>query len=200
MIQPGPEFDAAKSGLSVAFIGNTYNYTQLPLLANAITTAAKQMGVPGRLRILGNCFAHRLERQWGKKLSIEVINNLPEEQAVREIQSCFMLYLNYPFTRMCRVLRQTSFPTKLSTYIMAGRPILMHAPSDSSTANLATMTPYINTWTTNHIDEGVQLLRNGWKNPALRRSFHPEAQILRQRFYDYQTNRTTLLTVLNALV
>ena len=40
-----------------------------------------------------------------------------------------VLYLPQPFSERLRPLAELSFPTKLSTYLAAGRPILLHAPT-----------------------------------------------------------------------
>jgi hypothetical protein len=67
---------------------------------------------------------------------IRCIPNMPEAEAVKLLQTCDFVYAMYPFKESARVFRQTSLPTKLSTYIRAQRPIFAHTPADSSLAAL----------------------------------------------------------------
>jgi len=65
---------------------------------------------------------------------IEDLGNMPESAAVDLLQDCDVVYAMYPFASNAKVFRQTSFPTKLSTYLQCGRPILAHTPEDSTLA------------------------------------------------------------------
>jgi glycosyltransferase involved in cell wall biosynthesis len=198
-IHPAPEFNPA-AGLSVATLGNPYNYGQLPLLAHALATAAKAEGTHAKLFVIGGqSTGQRLQKEYGQLLDIQLQGHLDEPQAITLLQSCFLLYFNYPFSWSTKALRQTSFPVKLSTYAMASRPILMHAPQDSSTAEIAKMKGYVFDWQSNDIAEGVRILSQAWRDPSLRRSFHPEAETLRKRFFDYPVLRDRLFAMLNAL-
>lgn len=72
-------------------------------------------------------------------LPAEEIQNhpsLPEAEAVKLLQSCNFVYAMYPFKKKAAIFRQTSLPTKLSTYIQIQRPIFAHTPLDSSLAAL----------------------------------------------------------------
>jgi glycosyltransferase involved in cell wall biosynthesis len=198
-IQPAPEFDPA-SGLTVAMLGNPYNYGQLPLLAKAVATSAKAEGTKAKLFVIGGqATAHRLQKEYGHLLDIELKGHLDEPQAIKLLQSCFLLYFNYPFSWSTKVLRQTSFPVKLSTFAMSSRPILMHAPPDSSTAAIAQMKGYVLDWRSDDVEDGVRILREAWRDLSLRRSFHREAETLRKRFFDYPVLRDRLFGVLSAL-
>ena len=48
------------------------------------------------------------------------------------LADCDVLYLPQPFSNELRPLASLSFPTKLSTYLAAGRPVLLHAPEHGS--------------------------------------------------------------------
>lgn len=56
------------------------------------------------------------------------------EETQRLLQDCDLLYLPQAFESHHRPLTQLSFPTKLSTYVATGRPVLIHAPSYGSLA------------------------------------------------------------------
>ena len=54
------------------------------------------------------------------------------EETARLLQECTILYLPQSFELSSRLFSELSFPTKLSTYVAAGRPILLHAPEYAS--------------------------------------------------------------------
>ena len=63
---------------------------------------------------------------------IEYYGWQPVEQAVALLSTADLLYLPQPFTAQLRELAELSFPTKLSTYLAAGRPVVLHAPAHAS--------------------------------------------------------------------
>ncbi|HLX62135.1 MAG TPA: hypothetical protein VKX17_12715 [Planctomycetota bacterium] len=193
-----PEFDKRR-GLAIGVLGNTYDDRQMRILARAIVRAAEGLGVAGSLTLLGEGCGERLRREFEGRLEIRAEGHIGEDKGIEILKSCFLLYLNYPFSWKCKVFRQTSFPTKLSTYSLCGRPILNHAPLDSSTAALAELRPYFTSWPNESVDDGARLLTEAWKNDVLLRSFHEEGERLRGRFFDYETNRDTLTSALRKL-
>lgn len=54
------------------------------------------------------------------------------DETVTLLAGCNVLYLPQPFVEDSRLLAELSFPTKLSTYVAARRPIMLHAPSYAS--------------------------------------------------------------------
>ncbi|MEQ9409399.1 MAG: glycosyltransferase [Fuerstiella sp.] len=54
------------------------------------------------------------------------------DQTVQLLAECDVLYLPQPFEPDLRPLAELSFPTKLTTYLAAGRPVLLHAPDYGS--------------------------------------------------------------------
>jgi hypothetical protein len=199
VIQPSPSYDFAQRGLIIGILGNTYNYQTLPVLAKAGMLAAKRLNTHATIRALGRSRAEILKSLERPGFKVELLGHVDEAAAVEQLKGCFLVYLNYPFSRLTRVLRQTSFPTKLSTYIMASRPILLHAPSDSSTAELATMSPFVVPWHNCDVEAGADLIYAACQDPLMSQSFHADAERVRAKYYDSGTNRQTLLTALNAL-
>ena len=148
VVEPSPPYDKQRWGLRVGILGNTYGYRQLLILGQAVAEAARKLGVPGRLLVIGAGYGERLSRDLAGRVEVEFTGHIDEPAAVRHLQRCFLLYLNYPFPNIHAVRRQTSFPTKLSTYVQAARPILIHAPADSSVTSLGAMTGYAHCWGT----------------------------------------------------
>jgi hypothetical protein len=86
-----------------------------------------------------------LMKMWGCHLTMNDIpaelrdgiifyDTLPEEKVIPELYNCAFVYAMYPFNKALRIFSQTSLPTKLTTYLQAGRPILGHGPADSTLA------------------------------------------------------------------
>ena len=146
VVEPSPPYDKERLGLRVGILGNTYGYRQLLILGRAVAEAAKKLGVPGRLLVVGAGHGERLRCDLARQVAVEYTGHIDEPEAVRHLQRCFLLYLNYPFPTIHVVRRQTSFPTKLSTYVQAARPLLIHAPADSSVTLARAMTGYAHCW------------------------------------------------------
>ena len=185
--------------LDIGVMGNTYGYAQLPLLVRATSKAARFVGKRPRVTIIGEGHGERLSAETRDDAEVTFTGHLNEADAVQRLSQCFALYLNYPFSRRAAVLRQTSFPTKLSSYLLAARPLLMHAPADSSVADLAQHGDYVSWWTSESVDAGAAAIRRLFDNPASRESQHEAAEALRQRYYDLVGNRRALFGALNAL-
>jgi len=88
----------------------------------------------------------------GRSVSIEVLggsftNNssterrivyrgyVDQKRAISIMSQCDILYCPYPFDSSLAEVAKTSFPSKLTTYLAAGRPVLFHGPDYSSPAS-----------------------------------------------------------------
>lgn len=80
------------------------------------------------LRIVGARYL--LEPHGPRRIEYYGWRSVPETLAL--MADTDLLYLPQPFSDAYRSLASLSFPTKLSTYLPAGRPILLHAPSYAS--------------------------------------------------------------------
>lgn len=67
---------------------------------------------------------------------VECAGEVPEPGVVERLQQCSFAYSMYSFSSRHRIFRETSLPTKISTYLMAGRPIFAHCPEGSSMLHL----------------------------------------------------------------
>jgi hypothetical protein len=201
-VTESPRYDREAFGLTVGALGSTYSYGQLPVLGRAVARAAGRLGVPGRVVVLGQSYGERLRDEMGGRVEVEITGHVDEPRAVDRLRRCFVLYLNYPFGARDRVLRRTSFPTKLSTYVQAARPLLMHVPADSSVLPLAEDPGpgYALLWATRDEAGGAALLERLWESPTSVESFHRPAEGVRLRYFNPETNRRTLARALDALV
>ena len=198
-VNSSPPYDPER-GLQIGVLGNPYSYRQLFMLVDAVARAASTIGTRGRLLIIGQGPGARVREYARGQVDVEVTGHLGEPAAIERLKSCFLLYLNYPFSIRAAVLRQTSFPTKLSTYVMAARPLLQHAPPDSSVADLSSLTDYVAPWGDERIETGVESIVRAWNDQDLHQCRDFQAEVVRRRYYDLETNRATLFRALNALV
>jgi hypothetical protein len=203
---PGPvassaPYDVRANGLHIGVLGNMYAYEQLPVLGRALARASRAVGARARITMIGHGFANELRRDLaGDGVAIESPGHVDEAEAVRILRNCFALYLNYPFAARDAVLRETSFPTKLGTYVLAARPLITHAPHGTTLAPLASYTGYVYPWTTMREVEGKELLVRMWNDPHLIESKHDAAEAVRARYYDMDRNRRSLMNALDGLV
>jgi len=110
-----------------------------------------------------------LLKMWGCHLTINNIPSalrdyvvfyptLPEDEVIPLLSTCNFLYAMYPLSKSLSIFSQTSLPTKLSSYLQVGLPVLGHGPANSSLAeflnahNLGTM------WSSNQKDDGFKSL------------------------------------------
>jgi hypothetical protein len=199
-VQPSPAGVARDAGaLEVGVMGNTYGYEQLLVLGAAVEAGARALSLAPRITIIGGGPGERLRADLAGRVEVEVTGHLDEARAVDRLARCFALYLNYPFGRLASVLRQTSFPTKLSSYLLAARPLLVHAPRESSIADLEQHPGYVGWWGSERVDEGREILLRLWRTPAAHESQHATAERLRLQYYDLDANRDALFAALERL-
>jgi len=196
---PSPTYDLQRDGLTMGVLGNVYSYKQLPLLGQAVEAAAKGLGVRGRVVVCGNGFGARLKEDMKGAIDVEATGHIPEQDCISILQRCGLLYLNYPFGWNDRVLGQTSFPTKLSTYIYASRPILLHIPEGTSLTDLPKGGGFIDSWMNLNPEQGAAKLLGMIQAAGFGESHHLDAEGIRAKYYDLATHRATLDAILRAL-
>jgi hypothetical protein len=200
-VAPGPTHDLGRCGLQVGILGNTYSARQqLVVLARAVERAAAQLGTQPRFVVCGGGpTGAMLKHHCASRADVEIVGHVSEAEGIRRLQTCTVLYLNYPFTCLTRVLRETSFPTKLSTYVCAARPIFLHAPPRTSLTDLPAAGHYITRWHTLDDADGANKLVELCSDPQTAQSFHESAEMVRRRYYDLATHRATLDRLLGSL-
>jgi hypothetical protein len=198
-VEPAPPYDRRK-GLSIAVLGSTYGFSELSILARALAIAQQRLQVPTTLTVIGGVDEAVVRRLCPSSVELEVTGHIDETQGIGRLRESFLLYLSYPFRRRGKMLRTTSFPTKLSTYVQAARPVLLHMPSESSVAFLGASSPYATLWSSVDPREGADILERLWREETTQSSFHSAADEVREQHFDLARNRAALYGVLNALV
>ncbi len=186
--------------LRIGVLGNTYSYSPLRVLGRTVARAADDLGLRGELVFVGQGHAERLRAELGSLISIVSVGHVEETKAAAVLRGTLLQYLNYPFGWRDRVLRQTSFPSKLATYIAAGRPLLLHTPADSTTAELATIPGLSYHWDDLNLEHGVRLFKKAWDDPQTSLGAHVALEEVRCRYYDPDFIKTNVMGMLDAMV
>lgn len=85
-------------------------------------------GKPVVLRLIGSRYL--LDSRQAQQIEYFGWRSLSD--TIRLLSECSLLYLPQPFSASLRPLAELSFPTKLTTYLAAGRRVLLHAPEYAS--------------------------------------------------------------------
>jgi hypothetical protein len=116
--------------LVLGFAGSVTAREELNLLLQALDDVGWRIeGKPVRLRMTGLRYTFTAS----SPRLIEYLGYLADTpNVVSALASCDLLFLPQPFAPARAEFARYSFPTKAVTYLAAGRPILLFAPTDSS--------------------------------------------------------------------
>lgn len=118
--------------LVIAFSGTIYSREEFKALLTALGNAQWFVGGSHvKLRI----FAPDLKIDTSLPLDIEYLGWRSLEDTINLLSQCDIAYLPYRFHADFAEAARLSFPTKLSTYLAAGLPILYHGPEQSPVVN-----------------------------------------------------------------
>jgi hypothetical protein len=117
--------------LAVGHIGSIYATDEWRSFVRALEATAKKSGRTAKMIMIG--LAPKF-RPAAAELAgtVEIVDDLPEAEAVRRLAGCHFLYAMYPFEPRSEVFRRTSLPTKISSYLKCRRPIFAHSPAGST--------------------------------------------------------------------
>jgi hypothetical protein len=122
-----------RSQLRIGHIGTLYHAEPFRRFVSACKKIADQK--KRRLRIIRVGASSEMDAVAAQHPEIfESYGDLSEADAIPLLASCDILYSMYPAGKKYQVFRRTSLPIKVSTYLQAQRPILAHAPLDSTLA------------------------------------------------------------------
>ncbi|WCT13832.1 hypothetical protein [Mucilaginibacter jinjuensis] len=110
-------------------------------------------------------------QMWGcslknEDLPAEVRNNvvfhktLPEEQVIPKLAECEFVYSMYPFQSSLKLFGETSLPTKLTSYVQSGRPILGHGPGNCTLDKFLSVTQTGLFWNSKDQQDGFKVLED----------------------------------------
>ncbi|MBK0380660.1 glycosyltransferase family protein [Mucilaginibacter segetis] len=85
-------------------------------------------------------------------------DTLPENEVIPRLAACNFVYCMYPQSNVLHTFATTSLPTKLTSYLQAGRPIFGHGPADSTLAEFINTTALGVMWSNNDKQKGFEAL------------------------------------------
>lgn len=130
-----PSTPSAPKTLIVGHIGSIYSGTQFHLFCQALQDYAQKEGLLAKFVVIGADRRFLPIFQEFSQLMVD-FPQLTETEAIEQLASCHFLYAMYPFEQALAIFRQTSLPTKMTTYLQVQRPILSHTPGDSTLAEI----------------------------------------------------------------
>ena len=153
LLTPPAPVRIAGGELLAGHVGSVYDDGMLFDFLRAFDAQARQAGFRARLRLWGSHLtAERIPPPLRAQVSL--LPTLPETEVISALAKCHFVYAAYPFARRLRLFSRTSLPTKLSTYLQAGRPILGHGPADSTLADFLGTTATGVMWTDQNREAG----------------------------------------------
>jgi len=152
-----PGIDA--SVLNVGHIGSIYDNKDFLRFLDLLKAYGKLKGIKVNMNMWGyHPKKNAIPMQYFDILKIH--NDLPEEEVIPQLEKSDFVYAMYPFSSSQRIFGRTSLPTKLTSYVQAGRPIFGQGPSDSSLAEFLQSTGTGVIWLSETEQEGVNLIEN----------------------------------------
>ena len=126
-----PTPNISDNRLTIGFAGSITAQSAFRQLIAALNDDNwKVAGREVRLRLIGS----RYTLDSRQPQHIEYFGWRDPGETIGLLSECDVLYLPQPFEPQLRPLAELSFPTKLSTYLAAGRRVLLHAPDYASLA------------------------------------------------------------------
>jgi len=148
---------ATHGELRVGHLGSVYSKADFQIFIKALKSYSEEQGLSSRIILWGS---HLKPADLPSDLSpiVEFRPTTDEAQVIEELQQCRFVYAMYPFAENLAAFVRTSLPTKLSTYVMAQRPILGHAPDESTMTSFLRNTKVGSLWTTLQLADGRQAI------------------------------------------
>lgn len=116
----------------IGMAGQLYAKEEWLLLVRALTAAEWRLG---KRRVRLCVFGQEDPRPDVPAEHVDFQGWVPQEDVVGRLsQACDVFYCPYPFAPGMEEVSRFSFPSKIVTYLAAGRPILFHGPAYSSPA------------------------------------------------------------------
>ena len=127
----------AEPVIHVGHVGSAYSAQEVRAFLAALRSLERTDGMRFKVLTFGQSPVFKVAAGDFPGL-VENAGDLPENEVVKRLQQCSFVYSMYSFNRRHRIFRETSLPTKMSTYLMAAKPILAHCPEGSSIIGMIT--------------------------------------------------------------
>jgi hypothetical protein len=141
-MSPAP---ANPNEIRVGHLGSIYSKQEFLVLVEALKTYCAEQRRAGKVILWGS---HLRPAEVTPDLAtfVEMRPTADELGVIEELEQCSFVYAMYPLAPTLKTFVRTSLPTKLTTYVMAQRPILGHAPEGSTVATFLQQTKLGSLW------------------------------------------------------
>jgi hypothetical protein len=131
--------------IRVGHLGSIYSKHEFLVFVEALKAYCVEQGCDGKLILWGS---HLRPTEVPPDLAafVELRPTADEKEVLRALRQCCFVYAMYPFASKLQTFVRTSLPTKLTTYVMAQRPILGQAPKNSTLATFLLQTKLGSLW------------------------------------------------------
>lgn len=144
--------------LVVGHIGSIYDKKDFLSFLSMLVQFAQSKRQTAMLKMWG-CHLNMSDVPNALRGNVTFYPTLPEDKALPELSQCAFVYAMYPFAPALKIFGATSLPTKLTSYLQAGRPILGHGPADSTLASFLKNTRTGAMWTSGDQQTGFDVLQ-----------------------------------------
>ncbi|MGY3213800.1 hypothetical protein [Mucilaginibacter sp. HD30] len=154
------KFKTFESGtrVNIGHIGRLYKKNSLIKLIKLLKNFYEPKGITPLVKLWG-CHINSDALPKSLRAYVCFYPTASEEEVIRQLVACDILYAMYPLEKRLEVFAQTSLPTKLSSYLQAGRPILAHCAPDSTLAEYINTTGLGLVWKSDSDAEGMKILQ-----------------------------------------
>lgn len=116
---------------TIAFSGQIYAKAEFSCLMEALNILKWNFnGKPIKVKIYGSYFQFNFN--FPCAANVEILGWCPQDQLLRELAAADLLYCPYWFSENFATVAKLSFPSKLTSYLKAKAPVLVHAPEYAS--------------------------------------------------------------------
>lgn len=119
------------SCLRIGIAGQLYAQQEWNVLLSALD--AVNWEILGR-RVIIRFLGYRFAMGGHRAVHVEFLGYRGQIETLDLLSECDLLYCPYPFDEDFKMTTRTSFPSKLTTYLACGRPVLFHGPDYASPA------------------------------------------------------------------
>ena len=143
--------------LTIGHIGSVYDKNDLIKFLEVLKRYGAEKNKKIRLNMWGyHPASNDIPSDYSDIISIK--GDLSEDKVLLELATCSFVYCMYPMDKNAALFSKTSLPTKLSSYVMAGRPIFGQGPSDSTLAEFIKATSTGSMWSNHDNKKGIEVL------------------------------------------
>jgi hypothetical protein len=133
-VHPPAQGLADPQHVTIGYAGSMYAFNELLAFVAALSSCGWRLGGRRvRLRVLGRS----LEMSSSSGVNIEWLGWRPMLDVIKQLSQVDLCYVPYWMDGAHSLAARTCFPNKIATYLAAGRPLFVHAPTDSSPAEFA---------------------------------------------------------------